>query len=183
MEDDGGVPSLRASDSERENAVLALREAVVEGRLTLEEFTDRVGEAQTARTHGELAALTSDLPTETGAALPAARVAHHRALFSRIVRGGPWEVPDRSSFSAVFGTVELDLRQARLPGPEVELRVFNLFGTVTVIVPVGIRVEVEGGGLLASQVMDMPAVPPIAGSPMLRIHLSGPGGTLHVRAL
>ncbi len=92
-------------------------------------------------------------------------------------------MPDRSSFSAVFGTVELDLRQARLPGPEVELRVFNLFGTVTVIVPVGIRVEVEGGGLLASQVMDMPAVAPIAGSPMLRIHLSGPGGTLHVRAL
>jgi hypothetical protein len=180
--EDLGVPGLRASDSERESVVLALREAVVEGRLSLEEFTDRVGDAQTARTHGELAALTSDLPADAARGLPAPRVAHQRALFSRIVRGGPWEVPDHSSFSAICGTVELDLRQARLRGPEVELRLFNLFGTITVIVPVGIRVEVEGGGLLASQVMDMPAVAPLAGSPVLRIHLSGPGGTLHVRA-
>jgi Domain of unknown function (DUF1707) len=42
------VPAILASDAERERSVDVLRDAVVDGRLTLEEFTDRVGIAQTA---------------------------------------------------------------------------------------------------------------------------------------
>jgi hypothetical protein len=38
-------PALRASDAEREQGIALLRGAVVEGRLTLEEFSDRVGKA------------------------------------------------------------------------------------------------------------------------------------------
>ncbi len=61
------------------------------------------------------------------------------------------------------------------------MEIYNLFGTVTVIVPEGITVSVEGGGLFATQVLDSPAVAPVAGGPVLRIKLSGPGGTLYVR--
>jgi hypothetical protein len=49
-------------------------------------------------------------------------------------------------------------------------------------VPQGIQVTVEGGGMFASQVIEPSAVPPVAGSPQLRIRLSGPGGTLYVRS-
>jgi hypothetical protein len=56
------VPQLRASDADRERAVDILRIAAGDGRLTLAELEDRLETALTARTMGELAALTGDLP-------------------------------------------------------------------------------------------------------------------------
>ena len=44
-----------------------LREHVVEGRLTLDEFSERVGLALEARTRGELDAVMADLPDDAGA--------------------------------------------------------------------------------------------------------------------
>lgn len=180
MTDGQRHPAILASDSEREATVDRLRQAVADGRLTLEEFSDRVGLAQVARTDQDLAVLGSDLPASpTTVALT--EVARHRAFCSRIVRSGPWELPVRSAYRCVFGTIQLDLAQVRLPGPEVEMEIFNLFGTVTLIVPEGVRVSVQGGGAFASQVIQSPEAPPVEGAPMLRIKASGPGGTLYVR--
>jgi hypothetical protein len=53
---------------------------------------------------------------------------------------------------------------------------------VTVLVPAGIAVEVEGGGMFASQVLEPPAWPPPPGAPRLKIHIAGPSGTLRVRS-
>ena len=55
------IPIL-ASDAERERCVALLRDAVGEGRLTLDEFSERVGLAHAARTDQELAHLARDLP-------------------------------------------------------------------------------------------------------------------------
>ena len=52
---------------------------------------------------------------------------------------------------------------------------------MTVIVPDGVEVVVRGGGLLASQKIESPERPPIAGGPRLTIDARGPGGTLYVR--
>jgi hypothetical protein len=174
-------PVILASDAEREATVDRLRRAVVDGRLTLEEFSDRVGLAQVARTDQDLAVLGSDLPVAPASVALTDDVARHRAFCSRIVRSGPWELPLRSSYRCLFGTISLDLAQVRLPGPEAEIQIFNLFGTVTLIVPEGVRVSVEGGGPFASQVIHSPQVPPVQGAPVLRIKASGPGGTLYVR--
>jgi hypothetical protein len=178
---------LLASDAERDQSVELLRSAVVEGRLTLEEFTERVELAQAARTDLELAALARDLPASAPSASGSLADAgeppteRHRAFCSRISRSGPWSLPTRGSYSSIFGTIDLDLRQARLSADVTELDVFNLFGTVTVIVPEGAEVSVDGGGLFASQVIDSPQVPRVRDAPKLRIHASGPGGTLYVR--
>jgi hypothetical protein len=179
-------PSLLASDAERDQSVERLRSAVVDGRLTLEEFTERVELAQAARTDLELAALSRDLPASppvpaSGAAVPAPPGERHRAICSRISRSGPWSLPAHGSYSSIFGTIDLDLRQARLSADLTELDIFNLFGTVTVIVPEGVEVSVDGGGMFASQVIDSPQVPPVRDAPKLRIHASGPGGTLYIR--
>lgn len=172
---------ILASDAEREQSIALLRDAVGEGRLTLEEFSERVGLAQTARTDQELALLARDLPGAPAAILPAAPSEQHRAIFSHLVRNGPWSLPSRSSWRSIFGTVDLDLRQARLEGPDTTLEVYNLFGTVTVIVPESVDVVVRGGGLFASQKIASPEQPPIADAPRLTIETRGPGGTLHVR--
>jgi len=53
---------IRASDSDREHAVEALRGQYAEGRLTLEEFDERTSAAYAAKTWTDLRELTSDLP-------------------------------------------------------------------------------------------------------------------------
>lgn len=174
-------PALLAGDEDRERSVELLTRAVVEGRLTLEEFSDRVGIAQAARTQDELVVLTRDIP----AAAPAVVAPEHpqyRVLMSKLVRSGPLELVPRSAFRCLFGTIVLDLSQARLTGPDTLLEIYNLFGTVTIRVPEGVAVSVEGGGAFASQVVEPASAPPPPGAPRLRISMSGPGGTLYVRS-
>ena len=175
MEHRPDLPAIRVSDEERERSIVLLRDAVVTGRLTLEEFSDRVGQAQLALTDRELVELTLDLPAHAPVPGVVTR-ARHRAIFSKLVRRGSWELPERSSWRSVFGTIVLDLREARLAGPEVELDIYNLFGTVTVLVPAGVQLDVEGSAAFASQVIEPPSRRPPAGAPRLRIRASGPGG-------
>lgn len=56
--------NIRASDMDREGVVTILRDAHAEGRLTLEEFDERTSAAYAAKTWGELADLTTDLPVQ-----------------------------------------------------------------------------------------------------------------------
>jgi hypothetical protein len=58
--------SLRASDADREQFVEALRRHHAEGRLTIEELTERTERAYTARTLGDLDTLATDLPPLPG---------------------------------------------------------------------------------------------------------------------
>lgn len=176
------TPALLVSDAERERGVARLRDAVVDGRLTLEEFSERVGSAQLVRTEPELSALVADLPSQPRSTALETTAVSHRAVCSRLVRSGPWELAERSAFRTIFGTIDLDLRQATLHGDVVDVEVSNFFGTVTLVVPEGIVVSVDGGGLFASEVIEPPSSPPVAGSPRLRIHASGAGGTLYVRS-
>ena len=67
-----GDPRLRASDEDRERAAAALREHLAVGRLTLEEFNDRLDRAYAARTTGELDELMTDLPGADLQQLPGA---------------------------------------------------------------------------------------------------------------
>ena len=55
-------PSMRAASADRERAVDVLKAAFAEGRLDQDEYNDRMGRAYAARTYGELATLTADLP-------------------------------------------------------------------------------------------------------------------------
>jgi Domain of unknown function (DUF1707)/Domain of unknown function (DUF4190) len=72
----GNQAAMRASSADRERAVDVLKAGFAEGRLTQDEYNDRMGRAYSARTYGELAALTSDLPAGV---LPAWPVAAYQA--------------------------------------------------------------------------------------------------------
>jgi len=54
---------MRAASADRERALDVLRAGFAEGRLTKDEFAERAGAAQSARTYGELSELTMDLPS------------------------------------------------------------------------------------------------------------------------
>jgi Domain of unknown function (DUF1707) len=55
---------IRASDADRDVVVDALREAFSEGRLTLDEFDERMSAAYASKTWGQLRELTVDLPVQ-----------------------------------------------------------------------------------------------------------------------
>ncbi len=70
-----GDPRLRASDADRERFAALLREHHAVGRLTPEEFDDRLNRVFTAKTIGDLDAIIADLPGIDLYQLPAAGIA------------------------------------------------------------------------------------------------------------
>jgi Domain of unknown function (DUF1707) len=59
------LPSVRASDADREEVAERLRDATAEGRLTADELDERLEALYAARTYGELDALVADLPARS----------------------------------------------------------------------------------------------------------------------
>jgi hypothetical protein len=143
---------LRASDADRERVVDLLRAAHADGRITLDEHAERVEQAYAARTLGELAELTGDL-------LPPDRQPFRldpgplHALFGTVRRDGRWVVPARFPAAAVFGTLEIDLREAILQRRHVVVHAGVLAGRLRLLVPEGVRVEFTGRSIMGSQAL------------------------------
>jgi hypothetical protein len=55
-------PEMRASDADRDRVAAVLQEHCAQGRLTVDEFNERIERLYQTKTYGELAVLTSDLP-------------------------------------------------------------------------------------------------------------------------
>ena len=173
-----GEPVL-ASDNDREIALALLREASADGRLTLEDLAERAETVHAARTRADLAVATAGL--DAAAPAPAEEAVRHRALLSTFTRQGRWRIPRQGRYSAVFGNVKLDLRDAVLPAPEVDIEARAIFGAVEVIVPEGVLVELTGGGALSSQELLVEGDVP-DGAPVIRIRHRGMFGSLCVRS-
>jgi hypothetical protein len=68
---------LRIGDAERDTAMTQLREHFAAGRLTLDELTERIDSALTAKTQSQLDAIMADLPQPPRQRVPASRSAGH----------------------------------------------------------------------------------------------------------
>jgi hypothetical protein len=138
--------SRRVSDQDREQAVLALRDDLLAGRLTLDEFSERVEIAYRARIGQDLVRVRQDLPVPRSANVESGRRQKRLtvALFGRVIRRGRLRLRRRTLAISAFGDVDLDLREAELHDPRVAVRLFVFFGNVDLYVPEGINVEVAG---------------------------------------
>jgi hypothetical protein len=178
----------RASDAEREAVVARLRHAAGEGRLTVEELDERIDAAYAAKTRADLEPLTADLPdspmpSATAATPPAGPPPRATSSFVLGILGGGdrtgrWRVPARMTVVNVMGGADLDLREAVLDAPEVEITVWSLMGGSDVVVPEGVHVELEGFALLGGNRLRLEGPPPPAGAPVVRVRAwSLMGGT------
>src|SRR4051812_3757886 len=132
---------IRASDAERDATVDRLREAAAQGRLTLEDLTDRIEAAAGAVMRSELVPLTADLPAAS--VVPqAAPTANIRAV-GDVKRGGTWTVDAENEFRTWFGNIKLDLRQAQISTIETHIHARAVFGNVVLLVPEGVEVELQ----------------------------------------
>ena len=77
-------PSLRIGDRERDAVAAELREHYAHGRLTLEEFNQRIDAVFAAKTQNDLSRLTADLPhvRSGGAPLPSSGTSRSPQLAS-----------------------------------------------------------------------------------------------------
>ncbi len=141
--------AINASDAERDATCELLRTAAGEGRVTFEELADRIEAALGARTRGELAHLTRDLPPATElATVPAGTELASppgvaSTVFGDLRRAGLWRVPAYSSWSTVFGDVKLDLREAHIERSPVTIHTRTVFGDIEVLVPEGVAVDLR----------------------------------------
>jgi hypothetical protein len=171
---------ILVTDAERDVALELLRAASVDGRLTLEDLAERAELVHVARTRDDLATATDGL--EVAPVPVSEEVEEQRAVLSSITRKGRWRLAQRSRFSAVLGSVELDLREAVIPGAEVEIEVRAVLGSVEIVVPEGVEVRPTGGGTLSSQEVRVPPTT-LAGAPVLKIRISGALGSVSVHTV
>lgn len=176
---------LRCSDADREAVAEVIRQAAGDGRLTLDEHGERLDAVYAARTYRDLLPVVADLP---GAAVPGvpqlgrtpgdalAPRAGNRvvpggvaasdnavAIFSETKRTGAWLVPADYASVAVFGSVELDLREASMASNQVQIQANAIFGEVKVIVGDGVTVSTVGTPVLGEY--EGPREAPVEGKP------------------
>ncbi|MFF6780258.1 DUF1707 domain-containing protein [Streptomyces sp. NPDC012510] len=177
---------LRASDADRERVSEQLRDALAEGRLDMEEFEERLDATYKARTYGELAPITRDLPGAGAVAPPTVSLVKRSsgdvdwperivggegsstwgvAVMSGVERKGSWTVPKRFDCLAFWGGVELDLRDAYFAEREVVINCVAVMGGVDIIVPPGVEVVVRGVGIMGGFDFTEDGVPGDPGAP------------------
>jgi hypothetical protein len=163
----------KSTEEVRERVMDLLATYYARGALELEEYERRVEEATRVQSRGELEALVSVLPAlpppagsgsqapAAGAAAsedPAPRLAEGQvresqtfaSVFSSVWKRGEWYPARHTQAVAFFGSTSLDLRQARIPPGVSVITAAAIFGSVSILVPPGVNVEMNGIGVFGS---------------------------------
>jgi hypothetical protein len=176
--------NLRASDADRDQVATLLSTAYAEGRLTREEHDERVDQLMAAKTFDDLIPITRDLvvvgsPPPVAAPQSASRFTIDAtgqdlqpdkmiAIFGGVTRTGRWRVRKKIQAFALFGGMDLDLRDAVFEAPVVEIAGFWCFGGLDMKVPEGLHVRDQTAGIFGgTDVRDIGD--PVPGAPTLVI--------------
>lgn len=138
--------SLRISDADREQAVITLREHLLAGRLTLEEFSERVDATLQAKVAGDLAHVQDDLPEVFVQTVGTRRKPSRftAALLGHVARAGRLRLRRWAIAGSAFGDLDFDLRDATIDQQQATVTVMAAFGNVDIYVPEGVNVDVGG---------------------------------------
>jgi hypothetical protein len=159
---------LRASDTDRDQVVEVLRDALMSGRLSQDEHAERLELTLNARTLGELEPITVDLAIPGQPFRPAAAMAAPATgrvpieeptgaqdsfelvvgIFGGSERKGRWRVKRRTNVLAMFGGCDLDMSSAVFEGREVTVYAFAIFGGIDITVPQGVEIRNQGVGIM-----------------------------------
>ncbi|GAB3356652.1 DUF1707 domain-containing protein [Modestobacter lapidis] len=180
-------PVVRASDADREAVVTRLQTAVGEGRIDLDEFSQRVDTAYAATTTDELDGLLADLPTDATQARveivgeTTTSSSPISTVFGDVKLTATDGVPERAG--TVFGDVRIDLRGLRTAEDTVYLQLGTFFGDIEVIVSEGVAAQMEGWTCFGSRKIDLAAVPRLPGTPRVVVRGWTFFGDLKLRSL
>lgn len=155
--------NLRASDADRDQVATLLSTAYAEGRLSREEHDERIDQLMAAKTFDDLLPITRDLvivgpPAPVATPQSSSRFAIETtgqnpesdkmiAIFGGVTRKGRWRVRKNTHALALFGGMDLDLRDAIFEAPVVEISGFWCFGGLDIKVPEGIEIQDQTAGI------------------------------------
>ncbi|HEX6569097.1 MAG TPA: DUF1707 domain-containing protein, partial [Acidimicrobiales bacterium] len=187
----------RIGDVERQQAIDLLRSHTGAGRLTLDEFSDLAGQVYAAQTYRELEEVGRNLPAglipdpapapaAQGATIqPSPGAARPRRSFVAVMSGcgarGRWRAPARIRAFAFWGSVHIDLREAEIESPVVDITAWAIMGSVTVTVPPGARADVDGLVVMGGTSNHTRAGDRVPESPLVRVHARGMWGGVSAR--
>ena len=198
---------MRIGDDDRQRVIDALSRHTGQGRLTLDEFAELAGRVYAARTRRDLDEVLAGLPDDVDVRPPVAagdtatgptggdgsvapRVTAPvapRRRFVAIMGGagarGRWRAPGRITAFAFWGSVRVDLRQAVIDERVVEVTAWAIMGSVDVVVPDGIPVDLDGMVLMggSSDHTHRSKVAPLPHAPLIRVHARGLWGGVTAR--
>jgi Domain of unknown function (DUF1707)/Cell wall-active antibiotics response 4TMS YvqF len=166
--------SLRVSDAERDETLRILGDHASVGRLTLDELEERSGRALAAKTRGELATLTGDLPQEAGQGRPAPTPARKPvrwmvAIMSGSHRRGRFRAVGSINAISIMGGDDLDLREAEIEGGELTINLFAFLGGATIYIPDSVELDVGGFSLMGGNTEIGAERPARPGAPVIRL--------------
>ena len=166
--------SLRVSDAERDQTLRILGDHASVGRLTLDELEERSGRALAAKTRGDLATLTGDLPQEAGQGRPAPATARKPvrwmvAILSGSHRRGRFRAVGSINAVAIMGGDDIDLREAEIEGGELTINLFTLMGGANIYIPDSVELDVGGFSLMGSNTEIGAERPARPGAPVIRL--------------
>jgi len=172
----GAPPEMRASDADRDRVVDVLRAAAGDGRLTGDEFDERLEAALSSRTLDELTVVTADLtggPDRSSVATAQAedvmRINKHGGS---VRRTGRWVVPRRLELRSSWCDVTLDFTNAVITHDTVRIDMDVRGGSVILLARPDTVVDADSLTVRHTYITVGPSTEP--GAPVvLRVQLAG----------
>jgi hypothetical protein len=167
-------------DDAQQRATDFVKELYAAGDIDAERFDAGVAGVLAARTETEVAEVVRSLPAPVALTSPDRRLARpleiHTGL-GRLRLAGKWQVARETHISADLGSIRLDLTEAEFDDHVVDLQIYTGCGSITIIVPRGIGVQVirHRGGV------DSRLEPPVPGLPLIRLDVTTNIGRVHLR--
>jgi hypothetical protein len=157
-----------------------LKELYAAGGIDAGRFDTGVAELLAATTDAELAEVIRSLPPPVALTSPDRRLAKPLEIHSgmrRLRLTGRWQVARQTHISADLGSVRIDLTEAEFDDRVVELHVYTGWGSITIIVPRGVGVQIthHRGGV------DSRLEPPVPGLPLVRLGVTTSIGKVRLR--
>ena len=174
------APLDGVDEDARAAAVTRLHDLFSGGGLSLERFSGILEQVFAAASHAELEAAMLALPPLvrlTPASRRLARPLVLQAADSALQLGSGWQLAADTAIGTGFGAARLDLTAASWDAHQINLRL-ETWGSIEVLVPKGVAVQMVGG---SGSVQLESLSPPVPGGPVLRISTSGPTGVIRIR--
>lgn len=170
---------MRDSDAQH-RAVEFVKELYAAGDIDAGQLDTGVAGVLAARTEAELAGIVRSLPAPVALTTPERRLAKPLEIhggMGRLRLAGRWQVAAETHVSADLGSVRIDLTEAEFDDHVIDLHVYSGWGSITIIVPRGVAVQVthhKGG-------VDSRLEPPLPGLPLIRLDVTANIGRGHLR--
>lgn len=166
----------RVFETERDAALARVKDAFAAGQLSSEEMEERLHVVLTASTRSELTPALASLPEP-----PTGQTVEIETTGGRVKRRGAWTVPRVLTIASEYGGVDLDLSEAIIRDPVIDIELRLPYKNARIIVPHDATVDYEGLRATWKQPVYTPPSRSRSGGPLIRISGEMTYGRLRIK--